>query len=42
MAEAIRLDFKDDYITDIIGEGTDAEKIRKYLAAWGDREAYAV
>ena len=42
MAEPIRLDFKDDYITDIIGEGTDAEMFRKYLAAWGDREAYAV
>ena len=42
MAEPIRLDFKDDYITDIVGEGTDAEMFRKYLAAWGDREAYAV
>ncbi|MET0278300.1 MAG: peptidase M29, partial [Pseudorhodoplanes sp.] len=42
MAEPIRLDFKDDYITDIIGEGTDAEMFRKYLAAWGDRDAYAV
>ena len=42
MAEPIRLDFKDDYITDIIGEGADAEMFRKYLAAWGDREAYAV
>lgn len=42
MSEPIRLDFKDDYITDIIGEGTDAEMFRKYLSAWGDREAYAV
>src|SRR5829696_415891 len=41
MAEPIRLDFKDDYITDIVGEGADAEMFRKYLAAWGDREAYA-
>jgi 2,5-dihydroxypyridine 5,6-dioxygenase len=42
MTDPIRLDFKDDYIVDIIGEGTDAEMFRKYLAAWGDREAYAV
>jgi 2,5-dihydroxypyridine 5,6-dioxygenase len=31
-----------DYVTDIIGGGTDAELMRRYLAAWGDREAYAV
>ena len=24
------------------GEGTDAEMMRSYLAAWGDKEAYAV
>ena len=42
MAEPIRLTFVDDYITDIVGEGTDAEMFRQYLAAWGDREAYAV
>ncbi len=42
LAEPIRLSFKDDYIVDIIGEGADAEMFRQYLAAWGDREAYAV
>lgn len=30
-----------DYVTDIAGEGTDAELTRRYFAAWGDREAYA-
>jgi 2,5-dihydroxypyridine 5,6-dioxygenase len=38
----IRLTLKDDYVTDIIGEGADAEMMRSYFAAWGDREAYAV
>lgn len=33
---------KDDYVTDLEGEGADAEMMRRYLAAWGDREAYAV
>ena len=31
-----------DYVTRIEGEGADAEMMRSYLAAWGDREAYAV
>jgi 2,5-dihydroxypyridine 5,6-dioxygenase len=38
----IRLTLKDDYVTDIVGEGADADMMRAYLAAWGDREAYAV
>ncbi|CAH1650057.1 2,5-dihydroxypyridine 5,6-dioxygenase [Chelatococcus asaccharovorans] len=38
----IRLTLVDDYITDIAGEGTDATLMRRYLEAWGDREAYAV
>ncbi len=42
MADPIRLTFVDDYITDIVGKGPDAEMFRQYLAAWGDREAYAV
>ena len=28
-------------MTEIEGEGTDAELFRRYWAAWGDREAYA-
>jgi len=42
IAEPIRLTFKDDYITDIEGQGADTDMFRSYLAAWGDREAYAV
>jgi 2,5-dihydroxypyridine 5,6-dioxygenase len=30
-----------DYVTAIDGEGTDAELMRRYFAAWGDAEAYA-
>ena len=32
---------ENDYVTRIDGEGTDAELMRRYFAAWGDREAYA-
>lgn len=42
LAAPIRLTLKDDYVTDIVGEGADADMMRSYLAAWGDREAYAV
>jgi len=38
----IRMTLKDDYVTDLEGEGADAAMMRTYLAAWGDREAYAV
>lgn len=38
----VRLTVADDYITDIAGDGLDAELFRSYIAAWGDREAYAV
>jgi 2,5-dihydroxypyridine 5,6-dioxygenase len=38
----VRLTLAGDYVTKIEGEGTDAEMMRSYLAAWGDREAYAV
>ncbi|MSR15614.1 MAG: peptidase M29 [Gammaproteobacteria bacterium] len=31
-----------DYVVAIEGHGTDAELIRRYFAAWGDREAYGV
>jgi 2,5-dihydroxypyridine 5,6-dioxygenase len=37
----IALRIVDDYIDDIDGEGTDAALFGSYLAAWGDREAYA-
>ena len=32
----------DDYITNILGSGTDAELMRRYWAAWDDPVAYAV
>ena len=38
----VRLTLADDHITAIEGEGTDAELMRRYLDAWGDRAAYAV
>jgi len=37
----VELVIEDDYVTDIRGEGTDAELMRRYFAAWGDRNAYA-
>ena len=40
--QPIRLTLSADYITSVAGEGTDAAMMRGYLAAWGDREAYAV
>src|SRR4029077_13757867 len=38
----VRLTLENDYVARIDGEGADAEMMRGYLAAWGDREAYAV
>lgn len=38
----IRLAIERDFITDIAGEGLDADLMRSYFAAWGDREAYGV
>jgi len=38
----VRLTLADDHVTAIDGEGTDVELMRRYLAAWGDRAAYAV
>ena len=42
LQEPVRLTLEDDYVTRIEGTGTDAELMRRYLSAWGDREAYAV
>lgn len=38
----ISLTIEDDYVTKIEGDGLDAELMREYFSAWGDREAYAV
>jgi 2,5-dihydroxypyridine 5,6-dioxygenase len=37
----ITLRLENDFITSIEGEGTDAELMRAYYAAWNDRNAYA-
>ena len=42
LERSITLELQNDYIVTIEGEGTDAELMRRYLAAWGDRAAYAV
>ncbi len=38
----VTLQIERDYVTAIEGTGTDAALFREYLAAWNDREAYAV
>ena len=38
----VRLTIENDYVMRIDGESLDAELMREYFAAWGDREAYAV
>ncbi|MEQ8231060.1 MAG: peptidase M29 [Gammaproteobacteria bacterium] len=42
LAQAVELVIEDDYVVAVNGSGTDAELMRRYLAAWGDREAYGV
>jgi 2,5-dihydroxypyridine 5,6-dioxygenase len=42
LAEPVALTLKQDYVTAIEGSGADAEMMRTYLAAWGERDAYAV
>jgi 2,5-dihydroxypyridine 5,6-dioxygenase len=37
----VTLRIEDDYVTRIEGDGVDAELMRSYIAAWGDRDAYA-
>ncbi len=38
----VRLMIEADYVAKIDGTGVDAELMRRYLSAWGDKEAYAV
>lgn len=38
----VTLRIADDHIDDIVGQGLDADLMRSYIAAWGDRAAYAV
>src|SRR3954463_8219993 len=42
LTSPVKMTLKDDYVTDLEGDGTDAAMMRSYLASWGDREAYAV
>jgi len=42
LEQAVVLTIKDDFVTDIAGQHVDADLMRSYWAAWGDREAYAV
>jgi 2,5-dihydroxypyridine 5,6-dioxygenase len=38
----IRLTVQQDYVTSIEGKGVDAELMRSYIEAWGERDAFAV
>ena len=42
LEQPVALTIKNDFVTDIAGQHVDAELMRSYWAAWGDREAYAV
>lgn len=42
LEDPVSLRIEQDYVTTVEGAGADAELMRGYLAAWGDREAYAV
>ena len=38
----VEMRIEQDYVVEVAGSGVDAELMREYMAAWGDREAYAV
>lgn len=42
LEKPVALRIENDYVTRIEGSGLDADLMRSYIAAWGDREAYAV
>jgi 2,5-dihydroxypyridine 5,6-dioxygenase len=42
LEKPVTLRVQRDYVTAIEGSGLDADLMRSYIAAWGDREAYAV
>jgi 2,5-dihydroxypyridine 5,6-dioxygenase len=42
LRDRVVLRIVDDHVVDIEGESLDAQTLRGYFAAWGDREAYAV
>ena len=42
LEQPVELIIENDFVTEVNGSGTDAELMRRYFAAWGDREAYGV
>ena len=42
LQDPVRLLIADDHVTDVIGDSPDADLMRGYFAAWGERAAYAV
>jgi 2,5-dihydroxypyridine 5,6-dioxygenase len=42
LEKPVTLRVENDFVTRIEGAGLDADLMRSYIAAWGDREAYAV
>jgi 2,5-dihydroxypyridine 5,6-dioxygenase len=42
LEKPVTLRIESDYVTRIDGQGLDADLMRSYIAAWGNREAYAV
>ncbi len=42
LESVVELEIENDFVVAIKGTGTDAELMRRYLEAWGDREAYGV
>ena len=42
LTDRVHLTIENDYVTAIDGPGADADMMRGYFEAWGDREAYAV
>jgi 2,5-dihydroxypyridine 5,6-dioxygenase len=42
MESPVHLSIANDYVTKIEGDSLDAELMRDYFSAWGDKEAYAV
>jgi 2,5-dihydroxypyridine 5,6-dioxygenase len=42
LVSPVSLTIENDYVVRIDGDGADAELMRRYFAAWGDRDAYGV
>ncbi len=40
LADPVKLVIEHDFVTDIVGTSLDADLMREYFAAWGDRNAY--